>query len=206
MTAKVRAVANERPAPRDGRKRRAHVSRQRIVKAMLALVAEGHLSPSAEQVSERAAVGLRSVFRHFRDMESLHRAMSAIIAARLEAVARAPFAATDWQEQLLEMVDRRAKVYEELAPYLRAGQLHRTASPVLQAGHAKFVAALRKILVERLPSTATIAPETIEAIDLLLSFEAWQRLRREQRLPTGQARHTLRKAVGTLIATHRERT
>jgi hypothetical protein len=199
MTAKLPEAGDVRAAPRDGRKRRSHDSRQRIVKAMLALVGEGHLSPSAEQVSVRAVVGLRSVFRHFQDMESLHRETSTIIATQLEVAARAPFVAVDWQGQLIEMVDRRARIYEAYAPYLRAGQLHRTTSHVLRARHVKFVAVLRRILVERLPANLRIAPETIEALDLLLSFEAWQRLRQEQRLAASQVRITLRKAVGALI-------
>ncbi|MEO8374286.1 MAG: hypothetical protein ABI471_03615, partial [Sphingomonas bacterium] len=53
----------------DGRRRRSETSRDKIVEAMLAIVAEGQITPSAEQVALRAEVGLRSVFRHFKDME-----------------------------------------------------------------------------------------------------------------------------------------
>ncbi len=55
----------------DGRVRRSHESRQKIIDASLALVAEGDLLVSAQKVAKRAGVGLRSVFRHFSDMESL---------------------------------------------------------------------------------------------------------------------------------------
>ena len=80
-------------SPGDGRRRRSLDSQQRIVDALLALVGEGHLSPSAEQVSQRAGVGLRSVFRHFKDMESLHRTMSDSLSVRMEQAARQPFPA-----------------------------------------------------------------------------------------------------------------
>jgi AcrR family transcriptional regulator len=60
----------------DGRRKRSETSRQRIVEAMIALVGEGHMSPSAEQVATRAGVGLRTVFRHFADMDSLYASMA----------------------------------------------------------------------------------------------------------------------------------
>lgn len=45
---------------------------------MLELVREGDISPSAELVAARADVGLRTVFRHFKDLDSLYREMSAV--------------------------------------------------------------------------------------------------------------------------------
>ena len=62
----------------DGRRRRSQRSRDRIVTAMIDLVEAGAITPSAEEVAARAEVGLRSVFRHFRDMESLYREIRAL--------------------------------------------------------------------------------------------------------------------------------
>ncbi|MFM8818949.1 MAG: TetR/AcrR family transcriptional regulator, partial [Phenylobacterium sp.] len=55
----------------DGRRRRGLDSRDRIIAAMLDLAREGEVAPGAERVAARAEVGLRTVFRHFRDMDSL---------------------------------------------------------------------------------------------------------------------------------------
>src|SRR3546814_3782718 len=49
------------------------------------------VTPSAEQVAARADVGLRTVFRHFKDMESLYREMSAVIEREVIPVMRRPF-------------------------------------------------------------------------------------------------------------------
>ena len=185
--------------PTDGRKLRSHDSQQRIVAAMLDLIGNGLVSPSAEQVSARAGVGLRSVFRHFKDMESLHQAISHILASRLTEVAHQPFVAMDWQGQCLELVDRRAGIYEKMAPFLRAGQAHRHGSAVLQAGHVKFVAALRSILIDRLPSEARRDTKVIEAIDLLLSFDAWQRLRVDQRPSVPNAKVVLKQSLRAIL-------
>ena len=62
-------------APEDGRRKRSQTSRDKIVAAMLALVEEGAITPSAEQVATRARVGLRTVFRQYSDMETLYAAM-----------------------------------------------------------------------------------------------------------------------------------
>ena len=73
--ARAQQSPDEPPAQeeRDGRRLRSIDSRARIVKAMLALIEEGDMAPGAEAVAARAEVGLRTVFRHFKDMESLYR-------------------------------------------------------------------------------------------------------------------------------------
>ena len=86
-------------APEDGRRKRSRTSRDSIVAAMLSLVEEGAITPSAEQVAARAQVGLRTVFRHFKDMESLYAAMTLVLARQYEDWL-APFAAQDWNGQL----------------------------------------------------------------------------------------------------------
>lgn len=76
-------IAANSAAPIDGRRKRSHSSRAKIVKALLDLVEGGTISPSAAEVAEAAGVGLRSVFRHFDDMESLYREMSDGIEAKV---------------------------------------------------------------------------------------------------------------------------
>lgn len=49
-------------ATTDGRKLRSEDSKRRIVSAMLELVREGRMAPTAEEVANRAEVGLRTVF------------------------------------------------------------------------------------------------------------------------------------------------
>jgi hypothetical protein len=40
---------------------------------------------------------------------------------------------------------------------------------------------------------------TVEALDLLLSFESWDRLREDQRLDIAQAKRVLKQAIGPLL-------
>src|SRR6201992_1540433 len=102
----------------DGRKHRSQKSQTLIVNAMLELVAQGHLEPSADQIAEIAKVGRRSVFRHFKDMDSLYREIISSISASLAAVPEQPSQAQEWRGRVLELVDRRAVVFEKLKPFM----------------------------------------------------------------------------------------
>jgi AcrR family transcriptional regulator len=185
--------------PADGRLRRSMSSQRRIVQAMLELVAEGNIAPSADEVSDRAGVGRRSVFRHFSDMDSLYREMQAILQVQFATIAEQPFGATQWRDQVLELVERRAGAFERMAPYLRAGIVHRHQSAILREGHARFVAVLRALLIDRLPPDVARDQVLVDAIDLLISFEAWHRLRQEQRLSPTQARQIISVTVNALL-------
>jgi AcrR family transcriptional regulator len=192
-------LAREIPAPAtDGRRRRAQDNRARIVAAMLEIIHSGEVAPSAEQVALRADVGLRTVFRHFQDMDSLYREMSGVIEGELRGVVEQPFHAEDWRGRLLELVERRAGVFEKIAPYQRASAVFRYRSKFLEADNARLVAALREILKRHLPPEVVRDRLMVEVLDLLLSFEAWQRLRREQGLSPARAREALSAAVRRL--------
>ena len=184
------------PSP-DGRRRRSEQSRDRIITAMIELVEGGAITPSAEDVAARAAVGLRSVFRHFRDMESLYREMSLRIASQYQ-MWLVPFESPDWRGQLAETIDRRLTTYERLMPFKRAADAHRHESPSMQADYLATLGLMRARLESILPTGC--AGDLVEALDLLLSFEAWQRLRREQALSEADARRVISQQVEQTMA------
>jgi AcrR family transcriptional regulator len=184
----------------DGRRRRAADSRARIVQAMLEMVHAGDISPAAEEVAARAEVGLRTVFRHFRDRESLYREMAAVIEAELQSILDEPLRGRDWRARVREMLARRAAVYETIAPFKRAADVHRHGSAFLAASHARLVSSSREILRRELPAEVARDRNGFEAIDLLLSYEAWSRVRREQGLGPRRAAEVLGLALEKLLA------
>jgi len=182
----------------DGRRKRGDESRRRIVDAMIAFVREGEMSPSAAQVADRAEVGLRTVFRHFRDMESLYAEMSRAIEGEIAGLISRPHADADEATRLAEIIARRAEVFERIFPFKHASAAHRHRSDFLARGHARMVANLREALERDLPRACS-DPGRLEALDLLLSFEAWARLRREQGLSREAAMAVLHAAAAALI-------
>jgi AcrR family transcriptional regulator len=183
----------------DGRARRAERSRGAILQALFELIGEGSLSPTAQQVAERAGVGLRSVFRHFRDMESLFAEVDARLLRELEPLAKGLPVQGPLAYRVRELAARRAKLFERIAPYKRSANAQRAASPFLTARHAELVRRLRAALRRWLPELASVPEETAAAIELLCSFEAWDRLRADQRLSRERAQTTVARAVLTLI-------
>jgi AcrR family transcriptional regulator len=184
----------------DGRRKRSEDSRARIVAAMLELVQAGEMAPGAEQVAAHAGVGLRTVFRHFNDMDSLYREMSLAIEAEIMEVAAKPLKGETWREKLSDMIARRSGAFEKMAPYQRAAAVHRHRSPYLAAGHDRFTATCRAYLTAILPKDIVSQPSLMEGLDLMLSFETWSRLRGEQSLPARRARAVVEDMVQRLLA------
>jgi len=191
-------MADEQTRSADGRRRRSESSRDKIVAAMIELVAEGKVAPSAEQVAMRAEVGLRSVFRHFKDMESLFAEMTARMARQYE-MWLVPYESTDWRGQLSETIERRTRTYERLMPFKRAADVHRHGSESIQAEYLRSLTYMRARLKSILPASITDDALAFEAVDLLLSFETWQRLRMEQGLSVELAEAVLRAQVDRAV-------
>jgi AcrR family transcriptional regulator len=184
----------------DGRARRGERSRDAIVRALHALVGEGVAQPTAQQVAERARVGLRSVFRHFDDMDSLWAEVSARVQAAAEPLLREPPEAGTLEERVRELVQHRSAFFEAIAPYKRAGNLARRRSVYLQRQHTRVVRELRERLLRALPELERAPAGVIEALDLVLSFDAWDRLRVDQKLSRERATEAVETAAVALLA------
>lgn len=190
----------ESPASTDGRRLRGESSRRRIVEALLELVREGDPSPSADAVAERAGLARRTVFRLFKDMDSLYREMSAIMLRRVTPILEQPLAAEDWRGRLDQLLERRALLFEELLPLQAASQAHRIESRYLQSEHRRLVKTQRDILVSVLPARVARNTMLVDALDLVMSLESWRRLRQEQGLSRKGTQRVVAYLIDTLVA------
>jgi len=183
----------------DGRIRRGTENRKRIQLAFLELLRDGVHSPTAEQVAERAGVGLRSVFRHFDDMEGLYREIGEAIESEVEPIWNVPFTTITWQERLGEVIDRRARVFERITPFRIASVLHRHESRFLDQRQTRFAAEQRAMLEAVLPASIRNDAPRMEGLDLTLSVDSWLRLRREQNLDVTEAKAVVARLVSALV-------
>ena len=190
--------AAEAPAA-DGRVQRGERNRAAIVEAMFELVGERVLEPTAEQVATRAGVGLRSVFRHFDDMESLYAAVDARLRREVEPIVAAGEPSGGSAERARAMLQRRMRLFERVAPYKRSANLNRQRSAFLNARHQTLVLALRAHLLRWLPELAEAPREVFDAIELTTSFEAWDRLRGDQGLSATRAQAAVEASVIALL-------
>jgi len=195
-----RARAQDPDAPVvDGRIQRSVRSRQRILDAMVELVQEGELQPTGQQVADRAGVGLRTVFRHFEDMETLFSELR----ERIERELRPQIEGRPVQGRLdvrLETFARgRAKAFERVAMFQRSERTQRWQSPVLQDAHATFLREQRNHLLASFPELEQAPSELRHALEAVSGFEFWDLLRTDQGLGAARAEDTLRETLRTLL-------
>lgn len=185
----------------DGRVMRGARNRSYIMDAIFELVQEGELTPTAEQVARRAGVGTRTVFRHFDDMESLFTEMSARLEREVRPIIDGPPIEGDFEERLEALIARRARIFERIAPFRRAGSRFRGRSKQIEEGPAEFDRIMRSQLLAVLaPEVASHSEEGIEALDMLTSFEAWERLRGSQHLGRERAQRVIEEAVRAALS------
>ena len=187
------------PPATDGRVRRSERSTAAIVQALFELIGEGVAAPTADEVAERASVGIRTVFRHFKDMDTLYGALDVLLYERFEPVFAAPVPEGSIEERIDELVARRSKGYEAIAPYKRAANIKRARSEFLQERHEAVVSRMSKDLRRWFPELEHVDAPTVHALELVTSFEAWDRLRTDQRLGKQRAADAMKQAMTALL-------
>ena len=184
----------------DGRRQRSDRSRRKIIEAMFELLREGKMAPTAVEVAERAKVGLRTVFRHFEDMESIFEEMTDELKAVNMPLFLAPLETTTWRDQLFEMAQRNADLYERVFPMQVALVIRRFQSDFLTKQYQSEVKLLRSSLKSILPAKIVKDRTLFAAIEVNLTFATWRRLREDQNLSVQNAKATLDLILKALIA------
>ncbi|OYY73194.1 MAG: TetR family transcriptional regulator [Sphingomonas sp. 28-63-12] len=169
---------------------------------MLTLVRDGDVSPGAAQVADMAGVGLRTVFRHFDEMESLYREMSDVIEAQVMPIMLKPFEATGWQDRVREMADRRIGIYETIMPYRISSSVKRFQSEFLMQGYHKQLQLERTSLHAILPPAVIADAAFASAIEVTISFQCWRRLRHDQGLAIEDARAVIHRLLEAVLASN----
>jgi AcrR family transcriptional regulator len=164
----------------DGRRARSERSKQAIIDASLALMEEGNLIPTAQQISDRAGVGIRSFFRHFEDMETLFATIDEQTRDTTEALFIGGDREGTLEERILHAVERRAAGFEEQRNMILSTAAQLWRSETLRRNYARYQRGLRKDLEDWLPEVKQLARTRREAVDAIASFEMWHRLRYQQ--------------------------
>lgn len=173
--------------PSDGRRLRSERSRTQIIEALFTLIREGDMNPSAARVAERAAVGQRTVFRLFEDMDSLFGEMAEQIQSEVMPIVLAPYVSTDWTERLAELVRRRADVFERVFPLRVSANLRRFQSRFLMDEYRRGLILERESLKAILPKHVVSDKRLIAALEATTGFQTWRRLRQDQGLTAEDA-------------------
>jgi TetR/AcrR family transcriptional regulator, regulator of autoinduction and epiphytic fitness len=192
-------------ADADGRRVRAERTREAIVSALLGLLAEGDLKPSADRVAERAGVSRRVIFHHFSDLEELLTRASARWFEHIQAFL--PTAPTEgaFEQRTHAFVSALGHFYDHVSHVRRAALL---------AAHESKVIADRMdmaLQIHREKTRAAFAEEIANAperargrlacgLAAATSFATWDELRRNQGLSADEAIQVMKRFVEGLIS------
>lgn len=184
----------------DGRRARSRSSRARIAAAMLDLVGAGNVAPNAAEIAEHAGVGLRSVFRHFKDMDALYREMTEEIQQRILPILMRPLEGETWQARLVDLAARRAQVYEAIMPYRISSSVRRFESAFLMEDHTRMLRMEAQSVLSLLPPQVCADAAGAQGLNVIMSFVTWRLLRHDQGLPPDEAAVVVRRMLEDALA------
>jgi AcrR family transcriptional regulator len=211
MTDAVQPGAAAAPAPGegrearvDGRRLRSERTRRLIIEAYIALVRESGHMPTAAQIAERAGYSVRSIFERFPDLTALRVAVTdyAIAEARANAALRDLDA--DRLTRIRSQVHQRGSGCERWLPLWRVLSAGLTEAPDLQQriGMIRQLIAMRMEMMFRpelsLASDAE-RKKIMLALESLLDFESWARMRELYGLSFEEACAVWVKAIDRLL-------
>jgi len=193
------------PDATDGRRARRQRGRLAVSEAMIDLVFEGNLPPSAEQIAERAGVSIASLFRYFDTLDELRQQTTDLYFERHGHL----FEVTNIGEGTLTerigtFVASRATLYETTEPMcrlvrLRANELTRVNDllgliRVARADqiHQHFDAELEQL-------TPASRDDAAAVIVTLTSFESWDQMHRSHDRSPAQIRRAWTTALHGLL-------
>jgi TetR/AcrR family transcriptional regulator of autoinduction and epiphytic fitness len=191
--------------PLDGRLARSARTRYAVVDALLGLLGEGDLRPTAARIAERAGVSLRIVFHHFDDLEAIYSELADRQAERVKPLTVPISVALLLTRRIEEFSAQRGRLLETLSPVRRAAVLMEPFRPALakRLKHARDLtraAAIAAFAPELSKLDANEKRATIAALDVATSWVAWEQIRRHQGLSETEARGVMATTVRALLA------
>ena len=188
----------------DGRTLRRERNQDAVVDAILALLREGNLKPSARDIAERAGVSLRSLFRHFEDLDALFAAAVRRQFDEVEAAFEIDVPPGPVDRRIRAVVRHRASLYEQIAPVRRAATLQAPFHDPVREGLEWSHRTLRHQLVTVFDAelTARSAKDRrmlLEALDVATGWSTWETLRAAQTLSVAEAEAVVTTTLTALL-------
>jgi TetR/AcrR family transcriptional regulator, regulator of autoinduction and epiphytic fitness len=188
----------------DGRLARSARTRRAVVDALLDLLNEGDLRPTAARIAERAGVSLRLVFHHFDDLDTIYSELAERQTERVEPLIKPIDVALSFARRIEVFSAQRGRVLETLSPVRRSAVLMEPFRPAL----AKQLKQSRDLM--RAAAIAAFQPELkmiaaderrtkTAALDVVTSWVAWEQMRRHQGLSETEAREVMATSIHALL-------
>lgn len=185
----------------DGRRQRSQRSHEKILRAYWELMLRGDMEPSAAAIAEHAGVGLRSVFRHFEDLDTLLLELMSLSYDEVMPQFLKPLKSINWKDKILELVERNVEIWERIKVPHTAGELGRFKSQILMDDYKRYrnleISAIRAIL----PKDINNYDNVLFALDSTLSFSTMRRLREDRKLSIPKVKNIMSLLVKSILET-----
>ena len=187
----------------DGRRLRRQQNREAVIDALLASFGDGNYQPSSAEIAQRAGLSSRSIFRYFDDIDDLFRATTAREHERARPLLATGVVPEDPTEvKIRALAIARVRLYEAIAPSARAVRIGAHRHPEV----ARELRGRRAFLHEQLaelfaPELARCGEPLLFALDVVSSFESYERLRVDQRLSRSKTEVAMGLALYALLDT-----
>ncbi len=171
----------------EGQDKRIGNTRTLIADAWLSLVEEGYVEPTAQAVADRAKVGRRTVFVHFRDLNSLHRHAAELHLQRIAALLVVPAATGSFDDRVNRFVAARVALFERATPIRKASAAVQARSQMADAMMAVADQSLgsdtSKMFEAELDLFSPVDRHIVEsALHVATSWASWNQLRARQNI------------------------
>lgn len=183
----------------DGRRRRSKTSQDKIVEAVLRLNDKGIMVPTAQEMAEESGVSIRTVFRLNEDMESIFNEANRRLYDRFEPNFMRPVDGVTLEERLYNCILRRMELYEACGAYIRATKTQMWKFPSLENNYRRLIKGWRADMLRWLPELKGAPKTTQMSVEVLLSFETWDRMRRYAGETQKQCGEAVFSSIMTLI-------
>lgn len=179
----------------DGRAQRTVRSRRKIIEAAFELYARGTLVPTAQEIADQSGMGIRTVFRHFSEMEALFVEADRILH---EQYAQQPQVQPegDLSQRCQQLVEERARIFETYAPHIRATLVQKWRYKQLARQYYKLCQDLQSQTLYFIPELEKRSAVIKSSLDFALSFESWDR----QRTIEGKSKKAIRQGMAESLA------
>lgn len=189
----------------DGRTARRDRNRNEVVEAALALVDEGVVDPSVEQLTARSGLSARSIFRYFEGLDDLRRA---VIRCHFERVSHLLDADGvedgNLESRIKRFVDSRIKFNESIAGPARTAQARAHVAPFIaediQHYRQALDASVREHFAPELKARSRAeAEDLISLINVLVSFDGWELMTHDYQRSRTQVRRAWTLGLQSLL-------
>lgn len=188
----------------DGRRARGQRTRLKVIEALLELVSEGVVRPTAQEIATRAGVALRTVYHHFEDVEALRRLALDLDMQRHFEILTPIEPSLPIEDRIVAVAAQCRELFEAVTPIRRATLFDQHSSPDMAKGVAKATKArsdhVAKVFGPEFVRLGESERAITDTVILVTSWVGWEYMRTMLHRSATEAEQTMIGALRALFA------